>query len=98
MGSVDRCVAGIDVHKSLRAVVVRREREGQIVCKKRKLGATRSAVGALAAFPAAEPGMALDDAPAGTVELWYYSREFCCKRSRSATSTLRLYGEGAPAR
>ena len=50
MESVYRCVAGIDVHKSMLAVVVRQERDGRCDYEKRKFGATRSEIGHLAAW------------------------------------------------
>jgi len=50
MQTVYRCVAGIDVHKSMLAVVVRREQEGRAEYEKRKFGTTRSEIEALAAW------------------------------------------------
>jgi len=41
METVYRCVAGIDVHKSMLAAVVRRERNGETEYEKRQFGATR---------------------------------------------------------
>jgi len=45
-----RCVAGIDVHKKMLAVVVRRQEGGQVTYVKRKFGATKSEIGHLAAW------------------------------------------------
>jgi transposase len=50
MGSLNRCVAGIDVHKSMLAVVVRQERDGELVYEKRKFGTTRNEIQHLAAW------------------------------------------------
>ena len=50
MQSVYRCVAGIDVHKKMLAVVVRREENGQVEYEKRKFGTTRSEIEHLAAW------------------------------------------------
>jgi transposase len=50
MESVYRGVAGIDVHKSMLAVVVRQERDGKVEYEKRKFGTTRSEIGHLAAW------------------------------------------------
>jgi transposase len=50
MESVYRYVAGIDVHKSMLAVVVRQEQDGQVQYEKRKFGTTRSEIGNLAAW------------------------------------------------
>ena len=50
MQPVYRCVAGIDVHKKMLAVVVRREQDGQAQYEKRKFGATRSEIANLAAW------------------------------------------------
>ncbi len=50
MESVYRCIAGIDVHKSMLAVVVRHERDGRPDYEKRKFGATRSEIAHLAAW------------------------------------------------
>lgn len=45
-----RVVAGIDVHKRMLAVVVRREAEGQVEYEKRKFGTTRQEIEHLAAW------------------------------------------------
>jgi transposase len=50
MQSAYRCVAGIDVHKKMLAVVVRREENGQVEYEKRKFGTTRSEIEHLAAW------------------------------------------------
>jgi transposase len=50
MEPVYRCVAGIDVHKKMLAVIVRREQDGKIVYEKRKFGATQSEIEHLAAW------------------------------------------------
>ena len=50
MESVNRNVAGIDVHKKMLAVVVRQERDGQVEYEKRKFGTTRSEIEHLAAW------------------------------------------------
>jgi transposase len=50
MESVYRWVTGIDVHKSMLAVVVRREQGGNIEYEKRKFGTTRSEIEHLAAW------------------------------------------------
>lgn len=44
MNTVNRCIAGIDVHKSMLAVVVRRERDGQLEYAQRKFGTTKSEI------------------------------------------------------
>lgn len=48
--TVYRVVAGIDVHKKMLAVVVRREAPGELEYEKRKFGAARSEIGHLAAW------------------------------------------------
>jgi transposase len=50
MQPVYRCVAGIDVHKKMLAVVIRREQGGQAQYEKRQFGATRSEIASLAAW------------------------------------------------
>ena len=50
MEPVYRCVAGIDVHKKMLAVVVRRDQDGQPQYEKRKFGTTRKEILALAAW------------------------------------------------
>jgi transposase len=50
MEPVYRCVAGIDVHKKMLAVVVRRERDGRSEYEKRKFGTTRSEIVNLVAW------------------------------------------------
>jgi transposase len=50
MNSVYRSIAGIDVHKKMLAVVVRREQDGQVVYEKRKFGTTQSEIRHLAAW------------------------------------------------
>ena len=50
MESVYRFVAGIDVHKKMLAVVVRRQSEEQLEYRKRKFGTTRSEVEHLSAW------------------------------------------------
>jgi transposase len=50
MESVYRCLAGIDVHKKMLAVVMRREREGETEYEKRKFGTTRNEIEHLAAW------------------------------------------------
>jgi len=50
MSIINGCVAGIDVHKKMLAVVVRREQEGQVQYEKRKFGATRSEIEHLASW------------------------------------------------
>jgi hypothetical protein len=49
MESMYRCVAGIDVHKSMLAVVVRQQRDGKVEYGKRKFGTMRSELEHLAA-------------------------------------------------
>src|SRR6516162_7192071 len=44
------CIAGIDVHKKMLAVVVRRERDGQVEYAKRKFGTTQKEIEHLAAW------------------------------------------------
>jgi transposase len=50
MKPIYRCVAGIDVHKKMLAVVVRLERDGQTEYLKRKFGTTRDEIEHLAAW------------------------------------------------
>jgi transposase len=50
MESVYRCVAGIDVHKKMLAVVVRRWSGEQVAYEKRKFGATRAEIAHLEAW------------------------------------------------
>lgn len=50
MESIYRNVAGIDVHKSMLAVVVRRELDGKVEYQKRKFGTTHAEIGHLAAW------------------------------------------------
>ena len=50
MEPIYRCVAGIDVHKKMLAVVVRRERDGKTEYEKRKFGTTREEIAHLAAW------------------------------------------------
>ena len=50
MSIVNGCVAGMDVHKKMLAVVVRREQEGQAVYEKRKFGTTQVEIASLAAW------------------------------------------------
>jgi transposase len=50
METVYRCVAGIDVHKSMLAVVVRQERNGEAEYERRQFGATRREIEHLAAW------------------------------------------------
>jgi len=50
MEPVYRCVAGIDVHKKMLAVIVRRDQDGQPQYEKRKFGTTRKEILALAAW------------------------------------------------
>jgi transposase len=50
MESVYRCLAGIDVHKKMLAVVIRRERAGVTEYEKRKFGTTRNEIEHLAAW------------------------------------------------
>jgi transposase len=50
MEPIYRCVAGIDVHKKMLAVVVRRERDGKTEYEKRKFGTTREEIGHLTAW------------------------------------------------
>jgi transposase len=50
MQPIYRCVAGIDVHKKMLAVVVRRERDGRTEYEKRKFGTTHEEIGHLAAW------------------------------------------------
>lgn len=50
MSTVYRFVAGIDVHKKMLAVVVRREQDGQSQYEKRKFGTTRSEIEHVAAW------------------------------------------------
>lgn len=45
-----RCIAGIDVHKKMLAVVVRRDREGNVDYEKRRFGTMRSEIEHLAAW------------------------------------------------
>ena len=41
MESTDRCIAGIDVHKKMLAVVVRRQHAAQVEYLKKQFGTTR---------------------------------------------------------
>lgn len=50
MEPVYRCVAGIDVHKKMLAVVVRREQEGKTQYEEHKFGTTRKEIVSLAAW------------------------------------------------
>ncbi len=50
MQPVYRCIAGIDVHKKMLAVLLRREPDGQVEYQKRKFGTTRSEIEHLAAW------------------------------------------------
>jgi transposase len=50
MEPIDRCVAGIDVHKKMLAVVVRRERGGKTEYEKRKFGTTHEEIEHLAGW------------------------------------------------
>jgi transposase len=50
MQPIYRCVAGIDVHKKMLAVVVRGERDGQTEYRKRKFGTTHQEISHLAAW------------------------------------------------
>lgn len=50
MEGLERCVAGIDVHKKMLAVVVRREQNGQLQYEKRKFGTTQSEIEHLAGW------------------------------------------------
>jgi transposase len=50
MQTEDRCVAGIDVHKNMLAVVIRREQQGKGEYEKRKFGATVQEIIHLAAW------------------------------------------------
>src|ERR1700736_4972259 len=50
MSIVNGCVAGIDVHKKMLAVVVRREQDAQVQYEKRKFGTTRLEIEHLAAW------------------------------------------------
>ena len=50
MEPIYRSVAGIDVHKSMLAVVVRREQDGKTEYEKRKFGTTHTEIGHLAAW------------------------------------------------
>jgi transposase len=50
METLNRYIAGIDVHKKMLAVVVRREQDGQTQYEKHKFGATRSEIVSLAAW------------------------------------------------
>jgi transposase len=46
----ESCIAGIDVHKKMLAVVVRAERDGQLAYEKRKFGTTRGEIQHLGAY------------------------------------------------
>lgn len=50
MNPIYRCVAGIDVHKKMLAVVVRREQDGNTEYVKRKFGTTREEIEHLTAW------------------------------------------------
>jgi hypothetical protein len=50
MATAQQHLADIDVHKKMLAVVVRREREGQLEYEKRKFSATRKEIHHLAAW------------------------------------------------
>jgi transposase len=50
MESASRCVAGIDVHKKMLAVIVRLEQDGKIAYEKRKFGTTQSEIEHLTAW------------------------------------------------
>lgn len=50
MPTVQSCIAGIDVHKKMLAVVVRTEREGQTTYEKRKFGTTQKELQHLVAW------------------------------------------------
>jgi len=50
MDSTRRGIAGIDVHKKMLAVVVRRETDGKLEYEKRKFGTTHKEILALAAW------------------------------------------------
>jgi transposase len=50
MEPIDRCVAGIDIHKKMLAVVVRRERGGKTEYEKRKFGTTHEEIEHLAGW------------------------------------------------
>jgi transposase len=50
MEPIYRCVAGIDVHKKMLAVVVRRTRDGRTEYEKRKFGTTHEEIGHLAGW------------------------------------------------
>jgi hypothetical protein len=50
MEPIYRCVAGIDVHKKMLAVVVRREWDGRTEYEKRKFGATHEEIEHLAGW------------------------------------------------
>jgi transposase len=54
MDSGKRCVAGIDVHKKILAVVIRQEQNGQCEYQKRKFGTTQPEIQHLAAWLQAE--------------------------------------------
>jgi len=54
MDSGKRCVAGIDVHKKILAVVIRQEQNGQCEYQKRKFGTTQQEIQHLAAWLQAE--------------------------------------------
>ena len=47
---MESCIAGIDVHTKMLAVVVRSERDGQLGYEKRKFGTTRSEIQHLVAY------------------------------------------------
>ncbi len=50
MEPINRCVAGIDVHKKMLAVIIRRERDGKPEYLKRKFGTTREEIEHLLAW------------------------------------------------
>ena len=50
MESTDRCIAGIDVHKKMLAVVVRRQHASQVEYLKKQFGTTRREIEHLAAW------------------------------------------------
>lgn len=54
MESVYRSIAGIDVHKKMLAVVIRRQRGGAVEYGKRKFGTTRAEIQHLEAWLGAE--------------------------------------------
>jgi hypothetical protein len=70
MQTVYRCLAGIDVHRKMLAVVVRRKRDGRTEYEQRKFGTTRSEIEHLAGWPQHEQMGAV--VMESTAQYWRY--------------------------